>query len=312
MARDRHWAMCEEAGKTDDVSLMAEAISIASGPNPPNPLKSTLEDCLLSALKHQSPRVLTYLLDDQGVDVNTVHPGLIGDYLGERKPSIELLEILIARGWDIDRGGRQRERFRTDPPLLWRVVPYHDLVEWCLDHGASVYVPGDTPPRDARGIGPVSRRPLLESAAVSGSVETFELLRSRGAPLTGRTLHQAVQYAAYNAPPQGSEPSAYYTQRMGMVRYLVDVVGIDVNAVESWPGEVGGTPLCYVAYRPYQGDIRELVWFLLDRGADLNYTGNLPGRHDFHSALEWGRDNNPAFMKAVEEWQARQRTDGAT
>lgn len=60
--------------------------------------KSTLETCLLSALKHQSIQVLTYLLDEQGVDVNTIHPGCIGDYFGKRKPSIELLEILIARG----------------------------------------------------------------------------------------------------------------------------------------------------------------------------------------------------------------------
>lgn len=264
------------------MSLIAEAISIASGPDPPNPVVKIFERGLMSALRNQAPRVLSYLLD-HGASVNWVLPWMIGSNLEPEKPSLEVLEILVAHGWDINSRGPDC----TDWPLLWRVTGYHDLVEWCLDHGASVYIPCDTPPTDAHGVSRVPHRPLLEVAAAAGTVATFELLRDKGAPLTRRTLHEAVKYATICAPSHQSVHDTLFERRMDMVRHIVDVLGIDVNAEEWWPGEVGGTPMCFVAnFKASSKDTRKLIWFLLDHGADLNRAGSPGGGIEPRSALD--------------------------
>ena len=62
---------------------------------------------------------------------------------------------------------------------------------------------------------------------------------------------------------------------MAMVRYLIDVVGLDVNKEDfppdtKWLQGVWGTPLLYIVLVDPEAErnARELVWFLLDRGAD--------------------------------------------
>lgn len=59
-----------------------------------------------------------------------------------------------------------------------------------------------------------------------------------------------------------------------MVRYLLDVVGLDVNAPDQpvgsaiWPMH-NGTPICYIPNSAtLERYTRELTWLLLDRGAD--------------------------------------------
>lgn len=62
---------------------------------------------------------------------------------------------------------------------------------------------------------------------------------------------------------------------MDMVRHLLDVVGLDVNTPDRKPDMVKsiwhfGTPICYLArMTDDESNNRELLWLLLDRGADL-------------------------------------------
>ena len=179
--------------------------------------------------------MLSYLLD-RGADVGTLSASdIIPTHDDSVKPSHEVLEILIAHGWDVNTQGPRH----TSWPLLWQVVRYPEVVTWCLNHGASVDIPDDPPRVNTDGTysrTDLPRPPILGMAASSGTVETFELLRSRGAPLDPRTLHLAVERAALHAPRGASDRSAPYTRRMVMVRHLVDVAELDVNAVERQIG----------------------------------------------------------------------------
>ncbi|KAM0253867.1 hypothetical protein ACHAQJ_007095 [Trichoderma viride] len=307
-----------QACRNDDVPLMVQAISMASSPESRNTVQDVIKAGLRNSLAREAPRVLTYLLD-HGADVSTVTAGMMGMKEELVKPSLEVLEILVAHGWDVN--ARSHD---TDWPLLWCVLSYPDLVEWCLAQGASVYLPGDTPPRDAKGVGRVPRQSLLECAAQGATVATFELLRAKGAPLPRRTLHRAVGSAVHYMPPydpprdpisdaafrERTDMAGYLAsckERMAMVRHLVDVVGFDVNAEEGWPGKNYATPLLFVAEYKNGRDARELIWFLLDRGADPNRasTGG-ESRMPTPSALEYAQTiHNTCFLEAVQEWQER-------
>lgn len=287
--------LCFQACKTDDVSLMAQAISIADKPKSRYTVQEVIQKGLRSSARRGATQVLSYLLD-QGADVSMLTAGEIMNREELVKPSREVLELLIARGWDINSRGPNCNQW----PLLWFVTRHPDLVEWCLAHGASVDVPGDI-------------RPVLEIAAGSGSVATFELLRARGAPLGRLTLHEAVMQAFIHAPSDNSIRDARFEQRMDMVKHLVDIVGLDVNAVEPWPGNWCSTPLCYAAFCNYQKDAKELIWFLLDRGADPNRTGPLDGEIILPSAIESAQCcGNTRFLEAVREWQELQRNNTTT
>ncbi|KAF3403356.1 hypothetical protein DPV78_004209 [Talaromyces pinophilus] len=274
---------------------MAQAISIADKPESRNTVQEVIQKGLRSSVRRGATQVLSYLLD-QGAEISTITAGAIMNTEELVKPSREVLEILIARGWDINSWGPNC----NDWPLLWFVTSYPGLVEWCLTHRASVDLPGDIPP-------------VLEIAAGSGSVATFELLQARGAPLGRLTLHRAVKQAFINAPSDDSIRDALFEQRMDMVKHLVDIVGLDVNAVEPWPGKWCSTPLCYAAFRNYRKDAKELIWFLLDRGADPNRTGPLDGDIILPSALESAQScRNTRFLEAVREWPALQRNNTTT
>lgn len=304
-----------QACRTDDVSLMAQALSLAAKGETRDTVRDILQACLRISLRRKAVKVQAYLLDN-GADVSDVSPGwLFNDEELLAKPSLEAIEMLVAHGWDID-----SRPSRIAWPLLWSVVRYPDLVEWCLDHGASVYLPGDTPPVNARGIGQVPRITLLEAVAKSGSVPTFKLLREKGAPFHVGVLHIAVEHAFYLAPPYNgsADPSTsnvWFNERMDMIRYLVDEVGIDVNT-EWWrPGQAGATPMDRVAYRSGDSmDVRELIWFLLDRGADLNHASvskdDYFGDTSYLSPLEMAQTGRrKRFLEAIQQWQERQRND---
>lgn len=155
----------------------------------------------------------------------------------DSEPSREILELLIAHGWDIDsRGPRLGSR-----PLLWRVAHDHDLVEWCLANGASVDPPDDAPP----GVDP-ERRPILERAATRGNIATYELLQAHGAPTSRRELPNAVESAIVYTLRTGRrdvEMEAGYKRLLGMTLHLVDVRGKEVNELCVWPGTIHITPL---------------------------------------------------------------------
>ena len=186
-----------------------------------------------------------------------------------------------------------------------------DLVGWCLDHGAIPDPPDDTPP-DC-----VGRTPILERAATVADIATFELLRAKGAPLCydNGVLSSAVTAANDHVPETNETPSTKYQQRMDMVRHLVDVVGCDVNSTSYGPyrwrtwGSVCSTPLCWIACHS-RGDARDLIWFLLDRGGDLDLARPNEGNWNAPSAREAAaRSRDTRFLKAVEEWQAKREGD---
>ncbi|KAM0483162.1 hypothetical protein ACHAPX_002609 [Trichoderma viride] len=312
-----------QACRIDDVSLMAQVLSVTAHSQSRDKVQRMIQLRLQTCLRRRSHRVLSYLLDN-GADISDVHPGwLYSDYGPFAKPSLEALEILIAHGWDIDsrRGG-------TSWPLLWGVVQFPDLVEWCLDHGASVYLPGDTPPIAANGeMRRLPRITLLESAAGDGSVAIFKLLREKGAPFHPRVLHAAVERAVVHAPffdDSTSHRRDHFNERMVMIRYLVDEVGIDVCSQWWKVGRIGATPLEYVAHHTSSSDkdVRDLIWFLLDRGADPNRASVIQdgykGYEDwiykgpdfsYASPLEVAQQSSrPHVLEAIQEWQRRQRS----
>lgn len=304
-----------QACRTDDVSLMAEALSLAAKGETRDTVQDVLDACFRTSLRRKAVKVQAYLLDN-GADVSDVYPGsLFNDEDLLAKPSLEAIEMLVAYGWDID-----SRPSRIAWPLLWSVVRYPDLVEWCLDHGASVYLPGDTPPRDARGVGQVPRITLLEAIAKSGSVSTFKLLREKGAPFHVGVLHIAVEHAINLAPPYNgsADPSTgddWFNRRIEIIQYLIDEVGIDVNT-EWWrPGKAGATPLDRVAYHGGNSkDVRELVWFLLDRGADPSHASvskdDYFGDTSYLIPLEKAQTSpKKRFLEAIQQWQQRQRND---
>ncbi|KAL6908775.1 hypothetical protein GGI43DRAFT_379615 [Trichoderma evansii] len=311
--------VASKASKNDDVSLIVEALSLASKPESRNTVQDVFRSGLRNSLKRSALKVLSYLLD-HGADISIIDPSwVVNDEDPLVKPSLEALEMLIAHGWDIN----AREDAEAWP-LLWYLVEYPDLVTWCLDQGAIVvYPPSDDPSRDANRLGHYWSQSLLEHAAKRASVATFRLLREKGAPFHQRILHGAVERAVTSAPPfhgstspstSPSTSNVWFNERMAMIRYLVDEAGLDVNSEEWRLGKYGATPLDIVSSYKNGKDARELIWFLLDRGADLNHVSILkdPTRGDIRhpNPLEEARlISNTRFLEAVQEWQDRQRNN---
>lgn len=307
--RDRPmWEFTSTACEKDDTTLIDQAFSIASQHDDINDLELLNEFCAL-AIQKNATNVLTHLIK-QGASVKSLRPNDIA-WRGPRSKPI--LEILLAHGWDIN----ARDASRSDSvsePFMWSVLMDIDLVTWCLEHGASVYPRDQEPLRD--DILTMSQRKcqqVLEKAAYSATVATFELLRSKGAPLGWRPLHHAVETTTYHQADRGEETgrgeeedkaakesARKYEERMAMVRHLVDVVGIDVNAPGQPPGanlpECWGTPICYIANSyGLETDTRELAWFLLDRGADPTPALEIAKFTEHHK-----------FVADVEAWRVKQ------
>ena len=286
--------MSIQACDSDDPAAMEQAISLASQPGLRVAPDKILTDGLKRAARRSALGVMRYLLD-HGADVNALRANDLMTLETSKPPSHELLELLVAHGWDVNpRPGLNS----TETPLLWLVVDDIDLVRWCLDHGARVDVP-DPPTVNPNGTTSYSHRPrptILGAAAAAGNVETFELLRSKGAPLDRRTLHLAVE-----------------NTRLDMLRHLVEVVGLDVNADGRDPFSMYhscSTPICITAFR--RGStwrFRGLVFWLLDHGADpdLSFGEGWP------TAVECAKKSgNEEFIQALEEWRDQKRQTAST
>lgn len=299
-------AACE----SDDVAVMTEALSTTSQVSAINNKFSNLDYAWMIALKLNSAKILAWMLE------HGAKPRLasLGTHLvagGSEGATIEIVQLLLDNGWDINR--RRRNSLIADAqPLLWFIVNDGDFVAWALNHGALVV------PNDFDAFGPSDRlssdfyncRPLLEQAAAHATVATFELLRARGAPLGPCCLHKAVQSATFAYSQEARQPqetqrdsqmsdcdrAKTWTERMNMVRHLVDNLGYDVNAGDDLehgrqiPGRCG-EPIAYVGgVMSGAPDAQELVYFLLDRGA---HTSN------------WatGRQGPPEFVDIVKRWK---------
>jgi hypothetical protein len=228
--------------KNNSIDEVSHGLRLASSPKAYHDL---LSSALFGAVYNGSATVTQYLLSEEKAPLDTLTPLTVAT-----SPSPELLSILVSHGWDLnqrspDRGAGPSQR------LLDLICDDEVLVRWCLEHGASV-------DEDPNTNDPIRCPPLLENVAAMGTTTTFQLLREQyGAKLGRRTLHRAVASAAQSAS----------SERMEMVRYLVDELGLDVNQMDT-DGQLPnhcGPPLCYAA-KGSQGE--EVVRFLLERGAD--------------------------------------------
>lgn len=279
------WSLSRRACETDDTALMDEAIAMTASKD----RETFFEQARRAATKYNARKILKRLIEE-GRDIKPRRPY---EALGATK---ETLELLLEQGWDINErplNGNDQE------PFMWLVVGNEELVRWCLDHGASVHPRDQEPLRDDIITESQARcRQVLEVAAAQGSVATFELLRSKGAPLGWRPLHLAVEAATYGLPTE-KDPSINLT----MVRHLLDVVKLDVNAPDQPPGSKrlpmrNGTPICYIpASSMLERDTRDLTWFLLDHGADPT------------DAVEYAKRFYPKFVEDVEAWKAEHKSN---
>ncbi|KAI9776906.1 MAG: hypothetical protein M1835_005382 [Candelina submexicana] len=210
-----------------------------------------LDRVLKLAVTQAKPDIVRYLLDETRYKFGE-------EELGYRlQDVIAVLDILVERGWDINRGPRRSSPDPSNPDyLIYKVCGSEKLIRWCLDNGAHVAYP------DVEWL-----TPLLVAVAMFGNISSVELLLSRGAKFGRRTLHMACLSAASRSPER-------FGQRMEMVRYLVEEKGCDVNGMDMPEGERYGnhygTPLNYLAHRTVPGDrgVEEIARYLLEKGAD--------------------------------------------
>ena len=302
--------LCNEACKADNISLMEQAISIATKTTSSHAVQDVLQRGLRRSAARGAVQVLKFLLEPhRGTDVAALRASAIMANDDRAPPSQEILEILVDHGWDIN---TQDPADAHDRPLLWHVVEDPDLVRWCLGHGARVDIL-DSGTRDKDGAESrtgAPRQTILGLVASTGSVETFNLLQSEGAPLDPRALHKAVEQATMLAPKEGAVPSPSYIQRMDMVRHLVSDIKVDVNAVQPQLGRQCSTPLCIVAGRPTNRRPRELVHFLLDHGADPNLNCKTQDDTNLPSAMECAlTSRNLLFLQDVKDWEEEKQVN---
>jgi hypothetical protein len=186
--------LAEKACETDDTTLFDEAASLIAQED----LDLFHKLITRVAIRNNALAILGRLLD-RGVSFKTLWPT---DVVRECDVSIPTLEYLLVHGWDINYR-LEDQGYCNARPFMWHVVDRIDLVKWCLDHGASVHPRGQEPlSKDVLTLSQRRCDQILEVVAERGSIATFELLRSKGAPLGWRPLHLAVEYATYGHEEQ--------------------------------------------------------------------------------------------------------------
>lgn len=289
----------------DDVSILSKQIEKATLTTSTENMQIALQTCLRDSARRGSTKVMAYLIE-QGADITYITGMSLVDTINDTLPSLEILDLLAKHGWDVN----NRNPGPRDDLLLWYVVRETDLIKWCLHHGAVVDIEDDTPPGVRR-----RRKPILECATVSSSIEAFELLRASGAPVfySHGILPSAVMAICLHLPSSDEDPvSQHYKRVMAMIRHLVDVVGCDVNSASYGSyygsGSTCSTPLCWIACHKSRG-ARELVLFLLDRGGDVDLAGPAVDGLEIPSArLAATQVRNSYFLDLVAEWEAEQKS----
>lgn len=299
-----------QACKTDDISLLIEAVSLASSTPSNSIVPELLSQAVRQSIRHNATKVLIYTLD-HGAEV-PLYSNLALDIEGE-SPSTEMLEVLLTNGWDIN------SRIIGSQPFLWGVVLIGDgdLVQWCLNHGATA-IPRDLglESDEDRWKDEIGCPAVLEFAARTCTVATFETLRLSGAPLGRRTLHFAAK-AAVKVREEGEERqnisdkerAKLHSERINMVVYIVEELGVDPNALDQpvgWMlGNHWGTPLCYVTQSNPNWDSSEVVLYLLKKGANP-FQKTEPYAGGGHSAFDLAqRARNQQFIDIVNNWKEK-------
>ncbi|KAF2099800.1 ankyrin [Rhizodiscina lignyota] len=270
-----------------------------------DPENSPAAQHLRDAIYHGDVTRVIQLLDVERAPLSVLNHSTVS-----QNTSVELLETLVDRGYDINRPGLQNtnEHGRTliDYP---GVLKKEAVVRWLVEHGARL-----DRGQEEYMVVPMPA-PLLETAAVYASVPTFKLLQEHGAKLGRRTLHCAVEYAAgISLDPVADLASPMFDPKkkfgedrkrlVEMLPFLVNELGLDVNAVdtEKVPRPSGhyGTPLCYAAYNNGVG----VVKWLLSKGADPM----LGGDEALDAGLMAKAMKNEKVLKVLEEWQQSRKS----
>ncbi|CAF9919600.1 MAG: hypothetical protein GOMPHAMPRED_001863 [Gomphillus americanus] len=307
-ARDAILLVGQWASEDDDVSDMATALTLAKN--------------RLDSDKNFEEIVSLSLRTGYELQVNAstaISPGTSAEVIFSLPP-IELLDILLDYGWDINSMGLPQ---RNSGPLLWRICHAPELVQWCIEHGARLTIPNETTSREPRSAD-IFHTPrhllLLEVVARIGCVATFKKLHSMGAPLTPgvdwpkhhapMVLHTAV-FAAAVVLSRVSSSSSEIKVRVEMVQYLVDNVNWDVNGVcgGNWSAVIGPQFHCS-RWKSNQHDIKRLgilviANFLIGKGANIEFLLSFPDEESCSTPLGCLRHADPeSFQAVIDLWRA--------
>ena len=258
-------------------------------------LREVFESGLKFAVQQGKSTLALHILEE-GAEITALSVLDVG-----YKPSIALWSFLKSYGYDFNQTG-PRDSYFQGRSVIYTVTHDEKLVRWLIeecgvrvDLGEEDYWVQPRPPL------------LLQTCASIGSVESFKLIQERGAKVGRRTLHEAVKSAASGgydpedtssdlkiASGNGTEEGDYERSergienlpewewkrnREGMLRYLVDELHLDVNALDtedvmsdgcrkpsSW-----GRPLDYASKEAEENPIGgAVVRWLLKKGADPN------------------------------------------
>ncbi|KAF2175310.1 hypothetical protein K469DRAFT_702328 [Zopfia rhizophila CBS 207.26] len=289
----------------NSIPKLESALNLARSTSP-STYDNFLDIAFCSAVSKGSIPLTTHLLKHENALVSHLSSLTISS-----SPSIPLLEVLLAHGWDINHQDR-KDTLGKGKRLLDRVLQNEELVRWLVEHGARL--DGEEQDLDRLEDWPA---PLLESCAALGSLSTFKFLQERGAKLGRRTLHRAAgAAAAVGAGPgaestdsegsrrgEGDDDDAEYRQQRELIlRYLVDELGLDVNQMDTDVprGHLHyGSPLNYAAKE--KNGIGVVKW-LMAKGADpaIKSTdgGDLAMDAEGYAAAYKCEEN----LEAIREW----------
>lgn len=267
-------------------------------------MATELEKRLIKPVMDADVSVVAAILEEENVSTLSISHEIVA--IGA---NIELLELLVAHGYNINKPGSTMPSQQCRTLIDYKeALKKDDVVHWLVEHGAKLdrgqedYLIFPCPP------------PLLDTAAQWASVSTFQYLRTNGAKLGRRTLHLAVQMAAsrksdLEAPPDWK---GFNTNIKGgdirkrmreMLPYLVDELNLDVNAVDfTWdqkdhpppPGHYG-RPLNYAAS---EMGTKVTEW-LMKKGADP-HLGSDMGLDIWITAK---LNNYESLWKVLDDWE---------
>lgn len=303
------------AVNSNSVEQLAAALSLVRS-------QPSHDDFLRKALWHAAyaglPELVSYLLS-QGAPPTSLTASAVG-----HRPSIRLFEVLLAHGWDVNQADAA-ESWGAGRRAIDFVTRDYELVRWLLDHGARVDS-GEFDYLEKNRLLP-HPAPLLEKCALAGSAAVFKLLYAQGALLGNRTLQQAAGAAAsVGADPgrltvsEGEKPrkqgddysrvegeehynvdeGQYKSDREEILRFLVDDLGVHVNAVDSTRPNLSfhyGTAINYAAKWPRGASV---VRWLLEKGADPDIRG--PERGENAEGLA-RREKCDEVLEVLKEWK---------
>ncbi|KAH7148330.1 ankyrin repeat-containing domain protein [Dactylonectria macrodidyma] len=258
----------EAAIQAGSVTQLEAAIENACLPeNAVSPVHNILCDTLRNCVRHGKAELVSYILEKHELEYDIT--SRVSSLDVWRHFSIPTIRMLLARGWDINQP--DLDAGSSAPRLIDLAVGNEDRLRWIVEHGGARVE--DRPDPQIHGA-----TRLLEICAINGTVSTFKFLQSKGAQIAPNTLHCAVQAAAKegldpdartdSAADPGDDAKAKSNQeRIEMLRFLVDNLGLDVNAYDAKIAvyqEEFGTPLHYAASRECG---EAVVKWLLNRGA---------------------------------------------